>query len=160
MNLNQYMKIKGLLALVFCLLFGMINAQNLEVVRVAGTGLNSFQDGPAATACFNNPTDVTADQQGNLYISEFGNARIRKIDPAGYDSTFAGSGVNGFADGVEIQLYSELGVKLGKLYEGEVLGNEQVSVDIDGSHYTAGLYFIRLATRSGWEEEVKLILIR
>ena len=40
---------------------------------------------------------VTFDQVGNLYISDEHNHRIRKVDPAGIITTFAGTGERGFS---------------------------------------------------------------
>uniref|UniRef100_A0A6C0IEI6 Teneurin NHL domain-containing protein n=1 Tax=viral metagenome TaxID=1070528 RepID=A0A6C0IEI6_9ZZZZ len=38
-----------------------------------------FSDGPAATAKLNNPVDLALDSSGNLFISDMGNNRIRKL---------------------------------------------------------------------------------
>lgn len=39
-----------------------------------------FQDGPLATATFNEPSSICLDAKGNLYVSDTGNQRIRYID--------------------------------------------------------------------------------
>lgn len=70
-----------------------------QVTTIAGTGIPGHKDGSVATAQFNFPGGVTIDQQGNLYIIDRGNFRIRKITPAGEVSTVAGSGVQGDKDG-------------------------------------------------------------
>ena len=49
-----------------------------------------FQDGPANTATFYNPTGLAFDTDGNLYVTDTNNSKIRKITPAGIVSTFAG----------------------------------------------------------------------
>lgn len=69
------------------------------ISTIAGTGGTGFSgDGGAATAAvFNNPLGVTADIGGNIYISDFGNSRIRKINTSGVISTIAGSATSGFS---------------------------------------------------------------
>jgi hypothetical protein len=68
------------------------------IVTVAGTGTPGFSgDGGFATAAqLNLPSGLAADAAGNLYISEYGNHRIRKLDGAGLITTVAGTGVAGF----------------------------------------------------------------
>jgi len=47
---------------------------------------------PASRARLNLPTDVALDAQGNVYIADFGNGRIRRVDTDAFISTFAGKG--------------------------------------------------------------------
>jgi sugar lactone lactonase YvrE len=62
---------------------------------VAGGG--TFKDGPGSIARFSLPEGITNDSAGNLYVSDFTNGRIRKINSAGIVSTFstAASGPRG-----------------------------------------------------------------
>lgn len=65
-----------------------------NVTTVAGS-IQGFSDGTIADALFNGPRSVAVDSQGNIYVSDTENHRIRKIDTQGNVSTLAGSGVSG-----------------------------------------------------------------
>jgi sugar lactone lactonase YvrE len=70
------------------------------ITTVAGNGVFGFAgDGGAATsASLNSPAGVALDASGNLYIAEYANHRIRKVDAAtGIITTVAGNGINTFA---------------------------------------------------------------
>jgi len=60
----------------------------------AGTGVANFSgDGSQAiNSSFNNPSDIVSDSLGNIYIADYYNQRIRKIDTNGIISTYAGDG--------------------------------------------------------------------
>ena len=69
------------------------------ITTFAGTGTRGYNgDGSLATAAeLNAPDDVVFDAAGNLYICDFGNNRVRKIDASQRISTFAGDGIGGYA---------------------------------------------------------------
>ena len=71
------------------------------VTTLAGEGINggNYVDGSATVARFNIPSGVTVDSAGNVYVADPGNARIRKVTPAGVVTTLAGLGNSVFADG-------------------------------------------------------------
>lgn len=54
------------------------------IETIAGNGQRGFggDDGPAVQALMTNPSSVKFDTQGNLYVSDLGNSRIRMIDAA------------------------------------------------------------------------------
>ncbi len=68
------------------------------ITTLAGDGVASFlgDDGPSTAARLNTPAGLFGDADGNLYIADRGNSRIRKIDAAGTIQTVAGSGVPSF----------------------------------------------------------------
>ncbi|MGV3559001.1 NHL domain-containing protein [Larkinella arboricola] len=74
-------------------------APNGVISTVAGTGSAGFNgDGKTAiSASLNRPSGVAVDAQGNLFIADRLNQRIRKVDASGMISTVAGSGTRGFA---------------------------------------------------------------
>jgi RHS repeat-associated protein len=62
---------------------------------VAGTGSWGFSGdgGPATLGGLANPTGVAVDSNGNLYIADLGNRRIRRVRPDGIINTVAGTGL-------------------------------------------------------------------
>src|SRR5690242_14673657 len=68
------------------------------VSTLAG-GSEGFADGAGVTASFNSPSALALGPDGNLYVADTGNNRIRKITPAGQVSTVAGNGTAGYVDG-------------------------------------------------------------
>jgi uncharacterized protein (TIGR03437 family) len=60
----------------------------------AGNGSRGYSgdNGPAVSAQLNLPTGLAFDSKGNLYIADFGNATVRKVDTNGNITTIAGLG--------------------------------------------------------------------
>src|SRR5918993_796210 len=69
-----------------------------SVTTLAG-GAEGFADGAGAAASFNTPSGLAIDVEGNLYVADTGNNRVRKVTPEGQVSTVAGEGTAGHADG-------------------------------------------------------------
>lgn len=70
------------------------------ISTVAGNGTGGFSgdNGAATSAMLNNPTGVAIDGSGNIYIADYNNHRIRKVDVLTNNiSTFAGNGTGGFS---------------------------------------------------------------
>jgi len=69
--------------------------KNGMLQTVAGDGQTRFSGdgGPAREASFVRPMDLALDAEGNLFIADEYNARIRKVDKDGVISTVAGEGV-------------------------------------------------------------------
>ena len=63
------------------------------ITTIAGTGASKFggDGGPAVDAQLSSPTGMTVDDEGNLYIADYNNRRIRKVDSSGVITTIAGS---------------------------------------------------------------------
>jgi sugar lactone lactonase YvrE len=64
------------------------------IETVAGTGVIGFSgdNGNATSAKISGPLDVAVDSLGNLYITDTGNNRVRKVDTLGIITTIAGNG--------------------------------------------------------------------
>jgi uncharacterized protein (TIGR03437 family) len=69
-------------------------APNGIITTIAGTGTLGFagDGGPATAARIYAPLSIIMDPAGNLYFTDIGNYRVRKITPGGVISTVAGTG--------------------------------------------------------------------
>ena len=79
-----------------------------NIENVAGNGYQGYfgDGGPATKAMLKSPSAIAFDSKGNLFISDLGNGRIRKVDTNGNISTYAGSGTFGWAqDGETVEIY-------------------------------------------------------
>ena len=65
---------------------------------VAGTGVQGFSGdgGPATDALLSSPAAIAFDSEGNLYIADAGNNRIRRVGRDGIITTVAGIGRRGY----------------------------------------------------------------
>jgi sugar lactone lactonase YvrE len=76
-----------------------VDAGTGVITTVAGNGTAGFGgDGGLATAAnLSNPQGVAVDPHGNLYIGDYNNHRVRKVDPSGIITTVAGNGTSAYA---------------------------------------------------------------
>ncbi|HEV3469759.1 MAG TPA: NHL repeat-containing protein [Pyrinomonadaceae bacterium] len=107
-----------------------------RVTTLAG-GREGFADGAGAAASFDTPSALALDGEGNIYVADTGNNRVRKVTKDGQVSTVAGSGEAGYADGpaASAQFNAPVGV----------------AVDGEGNVYVADTYNdrVRLVTKDG-----------
>lgn len=107
-----------------------------KIETVAGS-TEGFADGAASDAKFNTPSGIAMDAQGNLYIADTGNNRIRKLDTTGQVTTLAGTGAAGFKDGVaSVAMFdAPIGIavdKAGNLYVADTYNDRIRKITPDG----------------------------
>ncbi|MEO8762339.1 MAG: PKD domain-containing protein, partial [Bacteroidia bacterium] len=95
-------------------------------------GSYSGDGGQAISATLYNPIDAKFDSQGNLYISDAYNQRIRKVNISGIITTIAGNGVIGYAGDGGLATTAKLNYPSG------------IFIDITGNLYTADQYNHRI----------------
>jgi streptogramin lyase len=98
------------------------------VSTLAGKGTAGFADGTGTAAQFNTPNGVAVDRFGYVYVSDYGNNRIRKITPQGVVSTLAGTGAAGIVNGSgsTAQFSAPIGIAVdgsGNIYVGDSNNN-------------------------------------
>lgn len=117
----------------------MIDLANGLVSTIAGTGVagDAGDGGPATAAQLRGPRDLEIGPDGDLYIADTDNGRVRALDlDSGVIRTVAGTGVLGFTpkekiDASRMQLHRTFGVDFdreGNLYISDSLNSRIVRV--------------------------------
>jgi trimeric autotransporter adhesin len=104
------------------------------ITTIAGIGTVGFSgdDGTATFAQLYNPNGIVPDGSGNIYFTDLGNNRIRKISSAGIITTIAGNGYGGFrGDG-------------GPAISAELYGPGGITIDLFGNIYFSDFYNNRI----------------
>lgn len=97
------------------------------ITTIAGTGTAGYggDGGPAIQAALNIPKDVAVDREGNVYIADFYNHRVRRVGGDGIITTIAGTGMPGYGgDG-------------GPAIQANLRGPNGITVDAKGNVYIA-----------------------
>lgn len=112
------------------------------ITTFAGTGSATYggDGGPVSNAQFTNPQLAVFDGAGNIYLSDSGSHRIRKVSAAGIVTTVVGTGVAGYSGdngpATSAQLNTPLGINLdaaGNLYIADGNNNRVRKVDSSGT---------------------------
>ena len=109
---------------------------NGTITAFAGTvssiGGFSGDGGPATSAQLNSPRGLAVDAQGNVYIADAGNNRVRKVSLGGTITTIAGTGKRGFSGDGGPATSAQLSVPV------------EVAVDRKGNVYIVDAYNLRV----------------
>jgi hypothetical protein len=109
------------------------------VIRFICDYPNFGGDGGSATnALLGYPQGVALDGQGNLYIADYCNRRIRKVDTRGLISTVAGNGIQGQGGDEGSATLAHLKAPL------------KIATDVAGDLYIADFNAIRRMDTRGW----------
>jgi serine/threonine protein kinase, bacterial len=109
-------------------------SDDYTVITLAGS-TDGFADGSGSAAKFSGPKGIATDAQGNIYVADCINNRIRKITPSGIVSTFAGNGTFGYTDGSGNTV--------------QFLGPRDVATDTQGNVYVTEAFRIRKISPAG-----------
>jgi len=104
------------------------------ITTFAGIGTAGFggDSGLAINAKLNFPQGIAVDKYGNVYIADFYNSRIRKVDTGGYITTVAGNGTGGYSGDDSLAVLAEI-------YDASA-----VAVDDSGNIYISDYYNDRI----------------
>ena len=121
-----------------------VDARTGVITTVAGSGEQGFggDGGPATEAKLNRPHSIVLDENGDLYICDIGNHRVRKVDAeTGVITTYCGNGKKaGPADGARISPKTSL------------KGPRALAIDADGNFWLAlreGNQVVKFDRRAG-----------
>ncbi|MEK3910225.1 InlB B-repeat-containing protein [Paenibacillus sp. FSL H7-0331] len=112
-----------------------------KITTIAGTGTAGYggDNATATSALLKDPSGIAVDGSGNVYIADYGNHRIRKINTSGKISTIAGVGTAGYSGdngaATSAQLNGPVGVAVdsgGNVYIADMNNHRIRKVDASG----------------------------
>ncbi|MCS7080655.1 MAG: hypothetical protein NZ585_11515 [Chloracidobacterium sp.] len=107
-----------------------------EVRTLAGGRQRGFRDGRGAEAEFNGPLGIAVGAQGQIYVADHLNARVRVVTRDGEVRTLAGTGIARIEDGPLVTAAFE--------------GPKGVAADLHGGVYVTDGVTVRLITPDGY----------
>lgn len=116
-----------------------------RISTIAGVGIHGYSGdgGPATVAQLNSPYDVDVDDAGNIYITDYDNHRIRKINTAGIITTIAGNGTKGYSGDNGIATTAQITFPI------------SVAVDKTGNVYFSDVHHETVRKISACKQEMK-----
>ena len=120
----------------------MVSASTGIISTVAGDGTAGFTgDGVATEISLYSPQDVKADANGNLFIADTGNQRLRWVTPSGFITTFAGTGTAGYTGDGGLAINAEMYYPTGIFEDasGNFLVSDSLNLRVRGISAFAGL---------------------
>ncbi|MBU0944239.1 MAG: PKD domain-containing protein [Proteobacteria bacterium] len=118
----------------------MQNSGNI-IDTIAGNGSQGFSgdSGPAINASFDHMEGVTIDAEGNIFLVDKSNYRIRKIDEDGIISTIIGNGVRAYSGDGGLAVNARIGFashittdRKGNIYFNDYYYNVVRKIDTNG----------------------------
>ena len=104
---------------------------------IAGNGVIGFLDGTGTAAQFNYPSALCVDSNGNIYVTDSGSSRIRKITTSGAVTTVAGLfGGNADGNGMSARFKKPMGIAVdtsGNLYVSDTGNGSIRKIDTSGN---------------------------
>jgi len=123
-----------------------------DISTVAGIGSAGSADGDLTTGSFNTPIGIAEGLDGNLFIADQTNHKIRKITIGQGVSTYAGTGILGYSNGMNGQFNRPYGIVVdskGNIFVADYANHSIRKVSIDGEVSTfAGI------NSGGWVDGV------
>src|SRR5690606_21165055 len=123
-----------------------------DISTVAGIGTAGSADGDLATATFNTPIGIAEGLDGDLFVADQTNHKIRKITVGQGVSTYAGTGDLGYSNEVNGQFNRPYGIVVdskGNIFVADYANHSIRKVSIDGEVSTfAGI------NSGGWVDDI------
>lgn len=153
----------------------VLDASKVRKVVISTTEVSTFSgsapgllDGSVSTALFSSPVGITKDSNGNLYIGDTNNHRIRKISDAftlgteQVDALKINIYPNPTEDFLKINLPKGASLKEIKIYNGLgqiVVKEAELTRDnlVNVSQLSKGIYILKLSTSEGIPQTFRLI---
>jgi len=128
---------------------GIITTVVGSCTSVSCSGSFSGDGGLANAAGLNHPAGLAFDGEGNLYIADTGNNRIRKVDGSGIITTVVGNGLAGFAGDGSVATSAELSSPSAVAVD--AAGNLYINDGVAGNNYfpDSGNHRVRRVDVSG-----------